>query len=271
MHTDKSYACRVDQKFTEAGLNCTQVSYVDGEGPPANWRDIPCHLLTGGNTGIETETQAMHQAHRYVSNLVESAREGEKLVMGVCQGSQMLAAALGGKDCVGPSPNGLEIGLADIEFVATEEHPSPRSPMVAPEFHYHEVKPEFLDRSGAKLLFSNDHSPIQGYQVDERIIAYQFHPEMSDEDTDLTIRDNATLLKSFDRCPSQLKQGVAARRGALSPSLFQNAILNPIQSHLQGAIEPQQRIAVDLLASTIGMDVLASCGPVESGPAIGLQ
>lgn len=231
-HTNTTYASRAAQKLTQVGLKCTEVSYLEGERPPQNWREIPCHFLTGGNTSVAADLPELHQAHEHVGELVSLARGGTNLLVGVCQGSQMLASALAGTECVKPSPNGLEVGLAEIDFVGHSEPICEARRFLAPQFHYHEIDQQFLGSSGAELLCSNHHSEVQGYQVDERILGYQFHPELDGEDTRLLLEDNAALIQGFRQEPSELQSRVDALGSALSPMLFQRAVATPMKRFL---------------------------------------
>ncbi|MEH6631777.1 MAG: type 1 glutamine amidotransferase [Halopseudomonas aestusnigri] len=101
--------------------------------------------------------------------------------IGSCNGLQLAATLLGGK--IGPSPKGMEIGLAlDIKLTAEgRNHPmmlGRRDGYCVPCVHRDEVQ-RLPD--GAKLIAGNDHSPIQALVYNANGVNFwgmQYHPEL---------------------------------------------------------------------------------------------
>ena len=104
---------------------------------------------------------------------------------GSCNGMQLGAVVLGGD--VGPSPNGMEIGVARN---VTLTHAARNHPMMAgrpvrfavPCIHRDEVT-RLPD--GAELMAGNDHSPIQAIAYSKHGISFwgtQYHPELGTPD-----------------------------------------------------------------------------------------
>ena len=97
-----------------------------------------------------------------------------KKVLGICLGSQLIANVLGAK--VERNSN-VEIGWFPVELTKEAEQTAigkilPQTQMV---FHWHNETfqiPEWGIR-----LFKSEACPNQGYVIDNRIFAFQFHPE----------------------------------------------------------------------------------------------
>jgi GMP synthase-like glutamine amidotransferase len=103
-------------------------------------------------------------------------------VLGICLGSQMVARALGAKVRRNAEP---EIGWHTIERVAAAE-----SPLVADVFadrmtvlQWHQDT--FDIPAGATQLFRSGACENQGFTIEDRVFAFQFHMEASPRTVDL--------------------------------------------------------------------------------------
>lgn len=129
-------------------------------------------------------------------------------VWGSCNGMQLAATVLGG--AVGPSPKGLEVGMAQNTRLteAGKAHPmfAGRSDTFAvPCIHRDEVQQLPV---GATLLAGNDHSPIQAFAYTRDGVDYwgtQYHPELGPvqiadfiRDTDGIFAARADLIADLD-------------------------------------------------------------------------
>ena len=101
-------------------------------------------------------------------------------VWGSCNGMRLGALVLGGE--VGPSPNGIELGVArDIQITEMgQSHPMMRgrkSGYGAPCVHFHEVR---RLGAGTLCLAGNAHSPVQAiaHCEGEDFWGAQYHPEL---------------------------------------------------------------------------------------------
>lgn len=96
-------------------------------------------------------------------------------VLGICLGSQLLAAALGARVFKGPAP---EIGFGDVTLTpegADDPVLGPAGP-VFPAFHWH--GDTFDLPAGATRLASTSAYPQQAFRAGENAYALQFHVEL---------------------------------------------------------------------------------------------
>ncbi len=147
-------------------------------------------------------------------------------IWGSCNGMQLAALVLGG--AVGPSPNGIEIGVTRGMKIteAGQTHPlmAGRSDGYAVAcMHRDEVQrlPE-----GAILIASNAHCPIQAFVYEKDGVDFwgaQYHPELEPKGVAGHIR-RASIYSGFADLAADLEQGdtaaAAAARLGTTPQAF---------------------------------------------------
>ena len=103
----------------------------------------------------------------------EAAAKGVR-VLGVCLGAQLLASALGSR----VYPNRFkEIGWFPVRAERARTEGTLRFPDETPVFHWHGETFDLPD--GATLLASSEACRHQAFQLGERLVALQFHLEMT--------------------------------------------------------------------------------------------
>jgi GMP synthase (glutamine-hydrolysing) len=137
-----------------------------------------CDLLIvlGGPVGVyETE------AYPFLSGEIECVRrrlEAGRLVLGICLGAQLMAAAAGAR--VYPGTAGAEIGWKPIACPGSAEPPAWLMPLLAEGlavFHWHGDTFDLPD--GAKPLAKTDQYENQAFAIGGNALALQFHPEVT--------------------------------------------------------------------------------------------
>ena len=114
----------------------------------------------------------------WIDDLAEMIRElvrSERPFAGMCFGHQLLAVALGGT--VERSPAGWGAGVKTYEVVERRswmDPPLERLRLIASHEDQVIVLPD-----GATLLASADYCPVAAFEVGERAVAFQAHPEFS--------------------------------------------------------------------------------------------
>ena len=135
-------------------------------------------VVMGGPMGV---SDADGSEHGYLADeieLIESAADDGKPTLGVCLGSQLLAAALGAEVHRGPAE---EIGLGSVDLTADgRDDPvlGPAGPAV-PVFHWH--GDSFDIPSGALRLAGNGAYANQAFRFGELAYGFQFHVEVDRE------------------------------------------------------------------------------------------
>lgn len=173
-------------------------------------------IVMGGPMGV-------YEADRYpwmkpeIAAIAAAIHAG-KPVLGICLGSQLIAAALGAK--VYPHTE-KEIGWWPVEFLPkAAESPLRVFGSQATMFHWH--GDTFDLPSGAELLASSAACRHQAYRWKEHVLALQCHPEVSAETITRWVQEAGGLK---DRGPFVMTETEMMRQAphvlpALEKSLF---------------------------------------------------
>jgi GMP synthase (glutamine-hydrolysing) len=159
-----------------AALAWQYVRVYDGQPIPATIRGAGGLIIMGG-------PQTVYQLDRYPYlrdeiKLIEDALREDKPILGICLGSQLLAAALGAKVYRNET---REIGWYRVTLTATAQEDRLLRGLTA-EFiamHWHS---DIFDRpADTVVLASSDKTPIQGFRHGARAYGLLFHAEMTNE------------------------------------------------------------------------------------------
>jgi GMP synthase (glutamine-hydrolysing) len=160
----------------DAALAWQYVRVFDGHPIPQDTKGAGGLIVMGG-------PQTVYQPDRYPQvreemRLIESALKENKPFLGICLGSQLLAAALGATVRRGES---REIGWYPVRLsdAARDDRLLGGLP---PEFvaaHWH--SDVFDLPSGAVALASSEKTPIQAYRYGDKAYGFLFHAEMTFE------------------------------------------------------------------------------------------
>ena len=149
-------------------------------------------LVMGGAMNADEEERYPWLAPE--KRAIERAIAARKHVIGVCLGSQLIARVLGAKVTRNRHP---EIGWFPIERAeGAQATPVGRAlPARAEVFHWH--GDTFALPEGAVQLARSAATEQQGFSYGDRVLALQFHPEMTRE----------TVLAFADSSPEELVPG----------------------------------------------------------------
>ena len=134
--------------------------------------------------------------------LIQSARDLNKPLLGICFGHQAIAAALHGLEAVRRAPTS-ELGWEEIAVLGE----NPIFAGVPERFrcfvsHFDEVTPGL---PGFSLLASSDRCEVQAFQVaDKPMWGMQFHPEMDPEESETLVRTNLVRHTSLQGTPEEV-------------------------------------------------------------------
>jgi GMP synthase (glutamine-hydrolysing) len=139
----------------------------------ADLRACDLLVLLGGPIGVY-EREAYPFLNAEIA-LAEERLAGRKPMLGVCLGSQIMAAALGAD--VYPGNRGKEIGWGPLTLTPSGGS-SPLAHLVATRvLHWH--GDSFDLPKGATLLASTERYRHQAFSYGEAALALQFHPEVT--------------------------------------------------------------------------------------------
>jgi GMP synthase-like glutamine amidotransferase len=105
--------------------------------------------------------------------LIAATMQAGKKVVGICLGSQLIADALGARITQTPLH---EIGWFKVDFTPGARDRFPKLPASATVLHWHEDTFELPP--GALRLAVSEVCPEQGFVIDGKCLALQFHLEM---------------------------------------------------------------------------------------------
>lgn len=144
---------------------------------------VPNEIRGAGGLIVMGGPQTVYQLDRYPYLrdeicLIENALKENKPVLGLCLGSQLLAAALGAKVYRGAE---REIGWYPVRLsnAAKDDRLMRGLPAEFTAAHWH--SDVFDLPSGAVALASSEKTSVQGYRYGDRAYGLLFHAEMTEE------------------------------------------------------------------------------------------
>jgi GMP synthase (glutamine-hydrolysing) len=169
-------ACEHPGAFLEEIDDYVPVELDEGE-PLPDRRDFDAIIAMGGPMSVNDE--ADHPWLAAEKPFVREAVEAGVPFLGVCLGSQLLAAALGAR--VHPNPAGAEVGLLPVERTAAGRADpvlgALSEPLVTLQWH----GDTFDLPDGAELLATSPLARNQAFRVGRRAYGVQFHVEVTED------------------------------------------------------------------------------------------
>lgn len=154
------------------------------------------HVLTGGSTSVNDLSTWMPSGMATLERLLDSAREEELHVLGICLGSQMIAHCIAGSS-VGSGVR-MEAGITDLQWR------DGKGPQVLPSFHYERIEEGPLRAAGAQIEAWNSRVPVLAFTMGPRIGGIQLHPEFDAADLQELLAMNRRIIEDHGASMSEV-------------------------------------------------------------------
>ena len=164
------------ESWLETGNHQLTDTRLYQNGPLPEMADFDWLIVMGGPMGVDDEDQYpwLKQEKQFIQQAIESG----KIVLGICLGAQLIAAALGAKVYKDKNP---EIGWFNIDRHIEAEKTILSSVILSQleVFHWH--GDTFDIPVGAQSLAFSVACQNQGFIFDNRVVGLQFHLETTPE------------------------------------------------------------------------------------------
>jgi len=187
-HDPSEGLCSIEEWISSAGHSLTSTRFYENQNLP-EISEIDWLIVMGGPMNVNDEKEFEWLADE--KEFIREAIDKDKIVLGICLGSQLVSAALGARVYAN---NEKEIGWYDIELT-TSAQSGLFSDMgsVLRVFHWH--GDTFDLPENAILLASSAATENQAFIYKGRVLALQFHLEQTAESMNEMIRSWGGHLK----------------------------------------------------------------------------
>ena len=162
------------QPIEAAGYRYERIDLTDRAFATLDWLAPDLLVVMGGPMGVY-EHDSYPWIDGEVTGLARRIAAGLP-TLGICLGSQMIAAALGARVYPGPVK---EVGFAPVALSEAGMRSPLRHLDEVPLLHWH--GDTFDLPEGAELLASTDAYPNQAFRIGKGLLAIQCHPEMGED------------------------------------------------------------------------------------------
>ena len=208
-HAEPETSGLVGDVLRENGVDLERILADRGERIPESMDGHAGLLVMGGPMGVYESDRHPHLLEEI--RLIRQAVETSKPVLGICLGSQLVAAAIG----AAVRPHRKEVGWHDVTLTEAATHDPLWKGIDSPIEVLHWHGDAFDLPPGARHLASSTLTPYQAFGFGEKVYGILFHMEM----------DEAMIQALADRFPDDLKktgttrEAVVSRMGAALPTM----------------------------------------------------
>jgi len=173
-HTPFEGAAGFRLPIEQAGYEFHRINVSDPEFPAFDWLEPDLVVVMGGPMGVYERDIFPWIDGEVVGLAMRIA--AQRPTVGVCLGSQMIAAALGANVYPGPAK---EVCFAPISLTGAGADSPLRHLADVPVLHWH--GDTFDLPPGAERLAETDNYANQAFRIGDFLLALQFHPEMGED------------------------------------------------------------------------------------------
>jgi GMP synthase (glutamine-hydrolysing) len=206
-HVDHEGVAGFRQPIEAAGYRIERIDATDPAFAALDWCDPALLVVMGGPMGVYDRA-----VHRWIDGEVAGlARriDAGLPTLGVCLGSQLIAAACGARVYPGPIK---EVGFAPIRLTDAGAASPLRHLRDMSVLHWH--GDTFDLPTGAERLASTDAYPHQAFRVGETVLALQFHAEMGEDPRFARWLDDEAYIRAAGTDPDRIAADHARHGGA---------------------------------------------------------
>ncbi|UAK26198.1 glutamine amidotransferase [Sphingomonas nostoxanthinifaciens] len=158
----------------QAGYAVSRIDVTDPAFADLDWTTPDLVALMGGPMGVHEDA-----IYPWIAAELAGLRrrlDAARPTIGVCLGSQMIAAALGARVFPGPTK---EVGFAPVALLPEGTGSPLRHVAGIPVLHWH--GDTFDLPTGVERLAETELYAHQAFRIDPWLLALQFHPEMGED------------------------------------------------------------------------------------------
>lgn len=153
---------------------------------PASVDVCQAFVATGSRFSVYDDEGWIHTLKDFVRQL----RAADKPYVGICFGHQMLAEALDGK--VEKAPQGWGIGIHPLNVIRAQSWMLPRQSSCGIQYTHRDQVQRLPENS--TVLAESDHCPVAMFQVGEKMLGIQGHPEFPAAYAEALVRKRTELI-----------------------------------------------------------------------------
>lgn len=172
------------QEWAKEKKHKINTTRVDLNEPYPELNEFDFLIILGGVQGAYEEEK--HPWLKKEKNWIRYVIEQQKHVLGICLGAQLIAESMGGK---AKKHSHKEVGWWPIKFVKqVNNHPLLKN--IPDNKHFYQFHQDtFTLPSSGELLAYNHVCKNQAFSIGNRVLALQFHPEMTLENATSMIEE----------------------------------------------------------------------------------
>lgn len=195
----RGYGAAVIDRLRELGHDSKLFDHTSSSFSGLDELNCDLVILTGGSTPVHQRDSWMPDALHNTRELLRRAQNGfGPAVLGICLGSQMIAAATA-RDVDAVRQDGvMEAGFVKLQSIVEKVEDNvvnvPKEPSFA--FHYHYIDPSAINDVGGTVLTRSSACPVQEFVIPGPIVGSQSHPEFGPKEAKLLFDANADVITS---------------------------------------------------------------------------